>query len=651
MVGPGKSWPFLPVICILLSFYAVALSAAQSQSPPSVEVFSRLPLVEDVRLSPDGQHLAYVMNLESLSVLTTQTIGVDEHVPILRFDSDMRLTWFRWANDRRILLGGTFPAKRDGVDTTESRLVSINRNGTGLRILNSPSPSNRYQSQTQDNVVSFLPDDPEHVLVALDRDRPGYPSVFRVNVATGRSKRVHAHRVPVRDWMTDQQDRVRIAFGLEDGVSSVRYRDLERSKWIELWSYEEINDPPVSVMGFDLDPNVLYVRALHQGFFSVFKIDLLDPERRMELLMHDPHRDVEGDLIYSRATRDVIGIRHWGEDDRMEYWDTAVEELQDSVNAALPDTANVLTDFSRDERRYIAFAVGDKKPGVYYYGNRETGRLHVFSETYPELKTYELSGKEAIAYESRDGMTIEGYLTRPWGRPPRPWPTVILPHGGPSARDYETFDYWTEFLASRGYAVLQMNFRSSAGFGRKFLEAGFGQWGLAMQDDVTDAAQWVVERGVADPDRLAIYGGSYGGYATLSGVTKTPDLYACAISYVGVSNLFTWIESIPPYWKPYLEMVHEMVGHPERDEKRFRENSPFFNADRIQVPLFVAQGANDPRVPQRESDQIVEALRQRGIDVEYMVKDNEGHGFHNEENRFDFYRAMERFLDRYLRPS
>lgn len=197
-------------------------------------------------------------------------------------------------------------------------------------------------------------------------------------------------------------------------------------------------------------------------------------------------------------------------------------------------------------------------------------------------------------------------------------------------------------------AVLQMNFRGSTGYGKKFWEAGFRQWGLAMQDDITDAVQWAIDEGIADPKWIAIYGGSYGGYAALSALTGTPELYACGISYVGVSNLFTWIAAIPPYWTPYLDMMYEMVGHPERDEEQFRETSPYFNADKIQVPLLVAQGANDPRVRKEESDQIVDALRKRGIAVEYIVKENEGHGFLNEENQFDFYRAMESFLTSHI---
>jgi dipeptidyl aminopeptidase/acylaminoacyl peptidase len=206
-----------------------------------------------------------------------------------------------------------------------------------------------------------------------------------------------------------------------------------------------------------------------------------------------------------------------------------------------------------------------------------------------------------------------------------------------------------QFLANRGYAVLQMNFRGSVGYGRKFWEASFGQWGLAMQDDVADGAMWLVKEGIADPKRICIYGGSYGGYATLMGLVKTPDLYACGIDYVGVANLFTFMKTIPPYWKPLLEMFYEMVGNPEKDVERLRATSAVFHADRIKAPLLIAQGARDPRVNKAESDQMVEAMKKRGVDVEYIVKENEGHGFNNEENRFEFYGAMERFLAKHLK--
>ena len=255
---------------------------------------------------------------------------------------------------------------------------------------------------------------------------------------------------------------------------------------------------------------------------------------------------------------------------------------------------------------------------------------------------------KAIEYKSRDGLTIHGYLTLPLGRAPKNLPTVVIPHGGPWARDVWGYDAEVQFLANRGYAVLQMNFRGSTGYGRNFWEASFKQWGKKMQDDVTDGAQWLIKEGVANPKKIAIYGGSYGGYATLAGVTFTPDLYAAAVDYVGVSNLFTFMKTIPPYWKPYLDMFHEMVGDEVKDKDLLAATSPALHADKIKTPLLVAQGAQDPRVNKAESDQIVDGLRKRGIDVEYMVKENEGHGFHNEENKFAFYEAMEAFLAKHL---
>jgi len=225
---------------------------------------------------------------------------------------------------------------------------------------------------------------------------------------------------------------------------------------------------------------------------------------------------------------------------------------------------------------------------------------------------------------------------------------VINPHGGPWYRDVWGFNPEIQFLANRGYAVLQMNFRGSTGYGKKFWEASFKQWGQKMQDDISDGVKWLIEQGIADPKRIAIYGGSYGGYATLAGVTFTPDLYACAVDYVGVSNMFTFMKSIPPYWKPFLDMFHEMVGDPSKDSLLLASVSPVFHVERIKVPLLVAQGARDPRVNINESNQIVDALKKRGIEVQYIVKENEGHGFANEENRFDFYEAMEKFLAKHL---
>lgn len=256
-----------------------------------------------------------------------------------------------------------------------------------------------------------------------------------------------------------------------------------------------------------------------------------------------------------------------------------------------------------------------------------------------------------ISYKSRDGLTINGYLTLPKNKEVKDLPLIVNPHGGPWARDmWGGFNPEVQLLANRGYAVLQVNFRSSTGYGKEFLQAGNKQWGgLKIQDDITDGVQWAIDQGIADPDRIGIYGASFGGYATLAGITYTPDLYAAAVDYVGVSNIFTLLNTIPPYWETMRNMFYERVGHPEKDKELLTAVSPVFHADKIKTPLFVAQGANDPRVNKAESDQIVEALRARGVEVEYMLKDNEGHGFANEENRIEFYNAMVKFFDSHLK--
>jgi dipeptidyl aminopeptidase/acylaminoacyl peptidase len=222
-------------------------------------------------------------------------------------------------------------------------------------------------------------------------------------------------------------------------------------------------------------------------------------------------------------------------------------------------------------------------------------------------------------------------------------------HGGPWARDNWGFNPEVQFLVNRGYAVLQVNYRGSTGYGRKFWEASFKEWGKKMQDDVSDGVKWLISEGIANPKKVGIYGGSYGGYATLAGLTFSPELYACGVDYVGVSNLFTFMKTIPPYWEPFRKMMYEMVGNPESDSALFVAASPVYHADKIVAPLFVAQGKMDPRVNINESDQMVEAMKKRGVEVEYMVKDNEGHGFHNQENRFDFYGSMEKFLSKHLK--
>jgi dipeptidyl aminopeptidase/acylaminoacyl peptidase len=336
--------------------------------------------------------------------------------------------------------------------------------------------------------------------------------------------------------------------------------------------------------------------------------------------------------------------------DRLHYhfFDSDREALQRNLEERLSGYEVSVASMSRDENKVLVRTYSDKSRGSYYFYNQLNGDFKKLVNVSPWLNEEHLVDMKPITYTSRDGLIIHGYLTLPRTETLRNLPVVVNPHGGPWARDVWGFNPEVQFLANRGYAVLQVNFRGSTGYGKKFWKAGFKQWGRKMQDDITDGVNYLIREGIADPNRIAIYGGSYGGYAVLAGLTFTPHMYAAGIDYVGVSNIFTLLETIPPYWEQGRQMLYEMIGDPEKDRELLQGVSPVFHADQIRAPLLVAQGANDPRVKKAESDQIVEALRKRGVDVQYIIKENEGHGFRNEENRFDLYREMEKFLAKHL---
>ena len=354
-------------------------------------------------------------------------------------------------------------------------------------------------------------------------------------------------------------------------------------------------------------------------------------------------------VIWSRLRKKLLGVTYYTDKPHRHYFDKEAEDFYNMLQAQFPGLRAGVSSMSKDEKRMFVAVASDRVPGrLYYYDKEKPGVFTQVADFYPWLKEEHLAEMKPIQYQARDGLTIHGYLTLPVGAEPKNLPAIVVVHGGPESRDTWGYDTEAQLLANRGMAVLQVNYRISTGYGKAFWKAGFRQWGLKQQDDITDGVKWLIEQGIADPKRIAIYGGSYGGYATLMGLIKTPELYCCGVDYVGVSNLFTLFSSIPEYWKPLLEQMYETIGHPVKDKEQFEATSPTLHADRISVPLFIAQGANDPRVVKAQSDAMVEAMRARGVEVQYMVKNNEGHGFHNEENRFDFYRAMDAFLTEHL---
>jgi dipeptidyl aminopeptidase/acylaminoacyl peptidase len=436
-----------------------------------------------------------------------------------------------------------------------------------------------------------------------------------------------------------------------DGVNnSLMYRETEEQvfKTVLTTNFKSSVEP----LFFTFDNQNLYVISnLNRDKSAAVVLDLKTGQEK-EILFSHPEVDIQS-ISYSRLNKKLISAIYVTEKTQRHYFDKDTEQRHNWIKTQLPNMEFSVVDITKNEDIAIIRTHTDKSLGSFYLYNSKTPSLEKITDVAPWIDENQMAEMKPISYQSRDGLTIHGYLTLPKGIDAKNLPVVINPHGGPWHRDQWGYNPEVQFLANRGYAVLQMNFRGSTGYGKAFWEASFKQWGQNMQNDITDGVKWLIEQGIADSTRIAIYGASYGGYATLSGVAFTPELYACAIDYVGVSNLFTFMETIPPYWKPFLDMMHEMVGDPsiEKDSLMLRASSPVFHVEKIKAPLFIAQGANDPRVKKSESDQMVEALKKKGVEVQYLVKDNEGHGFRNEENKFEFYETMEKFLELHLANS
>ncbi len=448
-------------------------------------------------------------------------------------------------------------------------------------------------------------------------------------------------------WMTDHNGKLRVAVGTDGVNRSVYYRDTEKDEFKEIFNSNfKTSFSPVI---FHSDNKRLYVVSNVKRDKAILR--LFDPKTgKISTVFSHPEVSV-GRIIRSRKDKKLLGVHYTTWKTHKKWFDSRWEKIDQDLKKKFPGKEVGVSSMNGNEDKFILTVGSDRVPISYYFYDLKRKKLKKIGDAKPWLKEKDLVEMKPIEYKSRDGLTIHGYLTLPKNSSGKNLPLVVNPHGGPWMRDSWGYSSEAQFLANRGYAVLQMNFRGSVGYGKKFWQAGFKQWGKAMQDDITDGVRYLIDKGIADKDRVCIYGVSYGGYAVLAGLAFTPDLYACGVDLVGVSNLFTFQKSIPPYWEPIRKMIYEMVGDPKKDKDLLRAVSPVFHADKIKTPLFVAHGANDPRVKKAEPDQIVSSLSKRGINPLYMVKYNEGHGFRLKENQMEFYGLMEKFLEEHLQKS
>lgn len=604
--------------------------------------FFRNPARGFFRLADDGAMLGFmeptVVN-EQPARMNVFVQDLDGSTPVgaprrLTAETERDISQFFWKGSNTIIY------EKDFKGDENFHVLTVNAQTEKLTDL-TPFPGVRA------SIEDDLPDDPDHVLISHNRRNPEVFDVYRANIHTGELLLVAENPGNIVGWQTDHQGRVRAAIASDGLDTTLLYRDNENEAFRPILSTDFRT--VVSPEFFTFDNQKFY--ALSNRGRDCLALVIIDPAQPdIEELVFEAE-DVDLDAAGYSRLRQVLTVAVYQTDKpKHHFFDDTSAQRHARVSAKLPGYEIALQSGTRDETKYIVATYSDRTPGSRYIYDANNDTLDKLADINPALPEEDMATVQPVKYQSRDGLTIHGYLTLPVGRNPKRLPCIVNPHGGPWLRDSWGFNAEAQFLANRGYCVLQMNFRGSTGYGRSFWEASFGQWGLRMQDDITDGVHWLIDQGIADPARIAIYGGSYGGYATLAGIVSTPDLYAAAVDYVGVANLLTFMNTIPPYWKPMLTKMHSMVGNPEVDRERLEATSPALNADKIKTPLFIAQGAHDPRVNKDESDQMVAALRSRGVDVEYMVKDNEGHGFHNDENKFEFYEAMEAFLRQHLNP-
>ncbi len=618
-------------VLLALILFANALCLAQTSKLIPVRDFFKNPEKAYFQISPDGKYISFTQPYQSRMNIFVQARGSSEAKRATSI-TDRDIAEYFWKGNERLMylkdFGGDenfhlFAATVDGSKETDLTPFA------GVKV----------------QVIDDLKDHDTDVIIGMNKRNKEIFDAYRLNVITGKVTMVAENPGNITRWMTDHDGRIRLAM-TSDGVNtSILYRETEQDtfKTILTTNFKEDFSP----LFFTFDNKQIYVSSnLGRDKSVIVRYDLANA-KEVEVLYQDPDYDVAG-LSYSRLRKVLTTVEYTTWKSVRKYLDKETETVYAGLEKKFPGYDVFLTFNNKNEDVFICRTMNDRTLGSYYLYEKAGNKLTKLADRNPWLNESDLAVMKPVSYKSRDGLTINGYLTLPLGKEPKNLPVIVNPHGGPWARDVWGFNPEVQFLANHGYAVFQMNFRGSTGYGRAFWEASFKQWGKTMQDDITDGVNWLIKEGIADPKRVAIYGASYGGYATLAGVVFTPDLYKCAVDYVGVANLFTFLKAIPPYWKPYLDMFYEMVGDPAKDSTLFVATSPVFHADKIKVPLLVAQGAKDPRVNVMQANQMVDELKKRGIEVEYMVKENEGHGFANEENRFEFYEAMEKFLAKHL---
>ncbi|MBD6615020.1 S9 family peptidase [Komarekiella sp. 'clone 1'] len=609
-------------------------SATATSLPPLIprEILFGNPEKASPRLSPNGKYLAYIAPDEkNILQVWLRTVGQEDD-QILTADKKRGIRIFFWTYNADQLI---YMQDSDGDENFHLYLVNIH--SKSVRDL---TPFQCVKAE----LVELEPKFPDQALVALNLNNPQKFDVYRINLKNGAVDFDTDNPGNIISWTADADFQVRAAIAsTPDGGYDLLLRETTDKEWDVLrhWGLEEQGNS----VSFSADGKTLYIEGSHDA--NAQRLLAVDLDTREETaIAQDEQYDVMG-IVIQPVTRVIQAVSFYKDKQEWQVIDQSIAADFEAITKVRSGEFSLISRDLEDKNWLVGYNTDDG-PVYYYSYKRETKTSTFLFSNQPKLEGLQLASMQPITFEARDGLTIHGYLTTPVRIPSENLPTVLLVHGGPWVRDTWGLDPEAQWLANRGYAVLQVNYRGSTGYGKAFVNAGNREWAGKMHDDLIDAVNWLVQQGISDPQKIVIMGGSYGGYATLVGLTFTPEVFAAGIDIVGPSSLITLIETIPPYWEPLKAMLYHRVGNLETEEEFLKSRSPLFFADRIQKPLLIGQGANDPRVKQSESDQIVTAMQQAGLPVQYVLYPDEGHGFARPENRLHFFAIAEEFLAKYL---
>ncbi len=629
-------------------------AAASKTTPPKAklppvldrELFFGNPEIAGAQISPDGKYIAFLKPWkDTRNVWVKKTGEPYTSAKLVTADPKRPVPGFFWSRDSKKVL---FVQDKDGDENYN--VYAVDPLAAPAAGKEAPEARNLTDAKGARAMIYDVPkSEPDTIFVGLNDRDAAWHDLYKVKISTGERTLLRKNTDRIAGWAFDLKGNLRMATRTtEKGDTEILRVDPDSFKVVYTCSVFESAGP----VGFHKDGKHVYLET-NKGHRDLTQLVLFDPGTgKEELVETDPLKRVDfGSAQFSELTQELVATTYQDEKTRMYFRDKALESDYKLLQAKLPGREIAFASSTADERIYMIAAFSDTDPGSRYLFDRKTKKLTLDYVSRERIPREYMAVMKPIRYPSSDGLMIPAYLTLPKGVPAKNLPMIAFPHGGPWARDNWGFNGIAQFLANRGYAVLSPNFRGSTGYGKKFLNAGNKQWGDKMQDDITWGVKHLVKQGIADPKRVGIMGGSYGGYATLAGVAFTPDVYQAAVSIVGPSNLLSLLETIPPYWEAGRIIFHERMGNPNSPEgkKQLERQSPLNSADKIKTPLMVVQGANDPRVKKAESEQIVIALRDYGFPVEYICAPDEGHGFARPVNNMALFAAAEKFFAKHLK--